>query len=50
MSALVWTILVILLIVWIVGLGFSWSGWIWAVFAVAVILLLYNVIMGRRVT
>jgi len=48
MLSLVWTLLVILFIVWILGLGLNWSSWIWGVFVVAVILLAYGLFAGRR--
>jgi hypothetical protein len=48
MLALVWTILVAFFVLWIVGLGLNWANWIWAVFAVAVILLIYSAFIGRH--
>jgi hypothetical protein len=48
MLGLIWTILVILFILWIVGLAIHWSSWIWILFVVAVILLLYNLFVGNR--
>ncbi|MDO8589465.1 MAG: DUF5670 family protein [Armatimonadota bacterium] len=49
MLSLLWTIIVILFIFWIVGLGLNWSSWIWTLFVVALVLLIYNVFAGRRV-
>jgi hypothetical protein len=48
MLSLVWTILVAFFIVWLLGLGLNWSGWIWALFGAAVILLVYSTLIGRH--
>ena len=46
---MLWTILVILLILWLLGFGFHvGGGLIHLVLVVAVIILVYNLVAGRR--
>jgi hypothetical protein len=49
LSTLLWVIIVALFVLWLVGLGVNWGAWLWAFFAVAVILLLINLFTWRRV-
>jgi hypothetical protein len=47
---MLWTIIVILFVVWLLGLAFRWGGsLIHLILVIAVILLLYNLLTGRRV-
>lgn len=50
MYTLLWFVIIALFVLWLVGLGVSWGNWLWILFVVAVILLLYNLFTGRRVT
>ncbi len=51
LSALLWTIIVVALIVWIVGLIAHFAGsLIWIALAVAVVLFFVNLLTGRRTT
>lgn len=47
---MLWTIFVILLILWLLGLvsGYSLGGFIHILLVVAVILLIFNLLQGRR--
>ena len=48
---MLWTVLVILLLMWALGLGFGVAGnLIHILLAVAVVVLLVNLLQGRRVT
>jgi len=47
---MLWTLIVILFIVWLLGLGFRFGGsLIHLILVIAVVLLLYNLLTGRRV-
>ena len=47
---MLWTIFVILLILWLVGLisGYTFGGFIWLLLVLALILLVLNLVSGRR--
>lgn len=47
---MLWTILVILVVLWVVGLVSSYTlgGFIHVLLVVAVIILIYNLVTGRR--
>lgn len=47
---MLWTILVILLVLWLLGLisGYALGGFIHLLLVVALILLIFNLISGRR--
>lgn len=47
---MLWTITVILLVLWLVGLvsGYTLSGWIHILIVLAIISLIFNLISGRR--
>ena len=48
---MLWTIFVILLILWLLGFGFGVGGgtnWIHTLVVIAVIVLIYNLVTGRR--
>lgn len=49
---MLWTIAVILLVLWALGLiaGYTMSGFIHVLLVIAIIVVLVNVISGRRVT
>ena len=49
---MIWTILVILLILWLLGLvtGTTFGGFIHLLIVLAVVVLIYNLITGRRIT
>ena len=48
---MLWTITVILLVLWLVGLvsGYTLGGWIHILIVLAIISLIFNLISGRRV-
>ena len=48
---MLWTIFVILLILWLLGLvsGYTLSGFIHILLVIAVVILIINLIQGRRV-
>ena len=48
---MLWTITVILFILWLLGLvsGYTLGGWIHILIVLAVIVLVFNLIAGRRV-
>lgn len=48
---MLWTITVILFLLWLVGLvsGYTMSGWIHILIVLAIISLIFNLISGRRV-
>ena len=50
-TAMLWTIFVILLILWLLGLvsGYTLSGFIHILLVIAVVVLIINLIQGRRV-
>jgi len=47
---MLWTILIILLVLWLVGLvsSYTMGGFIHVLLVVAVIILIYNLVTGRR--
>jgi hypothetical protein len=47
---MLWTITVILLVLWLVGLvsGYTVGGWIHILIVLAIISLIFNLISGRR--
>jgi hypothetical protein len=47
---MLWTITIILVILWILGLvsGYTLSGWIHILLVLAVIVLIFNLLSGRR--
>jgi hypothetical protein len=49
---MLWTILVILLVLWLIGVGLSYTGGglIHILLLVCLIILIYNLVMGRRST
>jgi predicted ferric reductase len=51
MGNMLWTIFVILLILWVLGLvsGYTLSGFIHILLVIAVVVLIINLIQGRKV-
>jgi hypothetical protein len=54
LANLIWTIIVILVVIWLLGLILGWAagsiGWLLhLLLVVAVILIIYNLLTGRRV-
>ena len=51
MGNMLWTIFVILLILWVLGLvsGYTLSGFIHILLVIAVVILIINLIQGRKV-
>ncbi len=48
MAGILWTIIVILVIIWIIGLVIHFAGHlIWIALAIAIILFIYNLATGR---
>lgn len=48
MAGLLWTIIVILVILWLIGwIGFHLASWIWILLVIAVILVIVNLLTGR---
>jgi hypothetical protein len=47
---MLWTITIILFILWVLGLvsGYTLSGWIHILLVLAVIVLIFNLLSGRR--
>ena len=47
---MLWTITIILFILWLVGLvsGYTLSGWIHILLVLAIIVLIFNLLSGRR--
>jgi hypothetical protein len=47
---MLWTITIILVILWILGLvsGYTLSGWIHILLVLAIIVLIFNLLSGRR--
>jgi hypothetical protein len=47
---MLWTITIILVILWILGLvsGYTLHNWIWLLLVLAVIVLIFNLLSGRR--
>lgn len=47
---MLWTITIILVILWLLGLvsGYTLSGWIHLLLVLAVIVLIFNLLSGRR--
>ncbi len=47
---MLWTITIILFVLWLVGLvsGYTLSGWIHILLVLAVIVLIFNLLSGRR--
>jgi hypothetical protein len=47
---MLWTITIILVILWILGLvsGYTLSGWIHLLLVLAIIVLIFNLLSGRR--
>ena len=51
LGSLLWTVIVILVVLWILGLIFKIAGGlVWILLVVALILLVYNLVAGRRST
>lgn len=51
LGSLLWTIVVILVVLWILGLIFHVAGGlVWILLVVALIVLIYNLVAGRRST
>lgn len=51
LGSLLWTVIVILVVLWILGLIFKIAGGlVWILLVVALILLVYNLVVGRRAT
>jgi Family of unknown function (DUF5670) len=50
MSAMLWTITIVLFILWVLGLVSSYTlgGWIHILLVLAVIVLIFNLLQGRR--
>ena len=47
---MLWTITIILVVLWILGLvsGYTLSGWIHILLVLAIIVLIFNLLSGRR--
>jgi hypothetical protein len=47
---MLWTITIVLFILWLVGLvsGYTLSGWIHILLVLAIIVLIFNLLSGRR--
>jgi hypothetical protein len=47
---MLWTITIVLVILWILGLvsGYTLSGWIHLLLVLAIIVLIFNLLSGRR--
>jgi hypothetical protein len=47
---MLWTITIVLFLLWLVGLvsGYTLSGWIHILLVLAVIVLIFNLLSGRR--
>jgi hypothetical protein len=51
LAGLLWTLIVILLAVWIAGLVLHFlGGFVWVLFAIAIVLLFVNLLTGRGAT
>ena len=51
LAGILWTIIVVLFAIWVAGLVLHFlAGWIWLLFAVAVVLLFINLLSGRGAT
>ena len=51
LAAILWTVIVALFVIWLLGLVLHFLGaWIWILFAVAVVLLFVNLLTGRGAT
>ena len=51
LAGILWTIIVILFAIWLAGLVLHFmAGWIWLLFAAAVVLLFINLLSGRGAT
>jgi uncharacterized protein DUF5670 len=51
LGSILWTVIVILVVLWILGLIFKIAGGlVWILLVVALILLIYNLVVGRRST
>jgi hypothetical protein len=51
LAGILWTVIVILFAIWIAGLILHFlAGWIWILFAIAVVLLFVNLLTGRGAT
>ena len=49
LGSLLWTVIVILVVLWLLGLIFKIAGGlVWILLVVALILLVYNLVAGRR--
>jgi hypothetical protein len=48
--AMLWTIFVILLLLWLLGLvsGYTLSGFIWVLMALALVVFIFQILSGRR--
>jgi len=49
-STMLWTITIILFVLWVVGLvsGYTLGAWIHVLLVLAVIMLIFNLLQGRR--
>lgn len=51
LGSILWTVIVILVVLWLLGLIFKIAGGlVWILLVVALILLIYNLVAGRRST
>ena len=48
MASLLWALFVILLILWLVGFAVNWGAFVWLLLVIALAVLLYNLLTGRR--
>ena len=51
MVGILWTIIIVLFILWIVGFAVNWGAWVWVLLAAAAVLLVLNLVTmatGRR--
>ena len=46
MAALLWTITIVLFVLWLVGFSVSWGSWIWFLLVLAAISLVVNLVLG----
>jgi hypothetical protein len=43
MLGLLWLAFIVFALLWILGLVFTWGGWVWILFAIGLVLLVTNV-------
>jgi hypothetical protein len=48
MTSLLWTVFVILLVLWLVGVAVNWGAFVWILLAAAIATLVLNLANGRR--